>query len=178
MAGTRLISIVGKPGAGKTTLIVALAAEFTRQGHTVGSIAATPDASPPGIDQTDPWHHVAQGTVSRGLLLTPKYRIVIERAAEGENDLDSLVRRYFRGMDLVIVEGIESAALPKIEVHRKKVHQTPLYGPSVPDPQSWVAMVTDDPTLRVPFPTFRFNDTAWLVTLTGLSWGSARLVEL
>ena len=44
------------------------------------------------------------------------------------------------------------------------------------DPADWVAMVTDDRSLRLPIPVFRFSDTAWLVTIANLAWDRAKIL--
>lgn len=41
MAGTRILSVIGRQGAGKSTLVAALISEFGRKGRTV--VHATPD---------------------------------------------------------------------------------------------------------------------------------------
>ena len=38
MAGTRILSVIGRPGAGKTTLISALVSEFGRKGRKVAHV--------------------------------------------------------------------------------------------------------------------------------------------
>lgn len=38
MAGTRILSVIGRPGAGKTTLIAALVSEFGRKGRKVAHV--------------------------------------------------------------------------------------------------------------------------------------------
>jgi molybdopterin-guanine dinucleotide biosynthesis protein B len=102
--------------------------------------------------------------------------VLFERTAEQAEDPLALVRRYLGDADIVLVEGYKKAPLPKIEVHRKRKHQEPLFDPASGDAAQWVAMVTDDEQLRVSIPTFRFTDTGWLVTLAQLAWDRAVVV--
>ena len=52
----------------------------------------------------------------------------------------------------------------------------PLFRADAAGADQWVAMVTDNPTFRAPFPILRFNDTAWLVTVANLAWDRAKIL--
>ena len=133
MAGTRILSVIGRPGAGKSTLIAALVSEFGRKGRRVAHV--TPD-------------RVSQNPIGDAL-------------SAG------------RGADLILVEGVEQARLPKIEVHRLEAAQQPLYTATDPHAGEWVAIVTDDDKLHAPCPVLRFRDTMWLQLLANLAWEKA-----
>lgn len=51
MAATRILSVIGRKGAGKTTLIIALAGEFTRKGRRVMTIKHA--RQPVAVDKAD-----------------------------------------------------------------------------------------------------------------------------
>jgi hypothetical protein len=57
------------------------------------------------------------------------------------------------------------------------VHPEPLYNADQPGSEDWVAMVTDDRSLRAPFPSFTFADTSWFNNLAHLAWEHAMQVE-
>lgn len=176
MAATRVISVIGKKDAGKTTLVVALAAEWARRGrrvHTLKHGAHPADVDRPG---TDTYRHFHEGRAAAVLMAFPGGRVLFERTDQ-EADPVELVRRYLLGADIVLVEGYKQSRLPKIEVHRTSRHAQPLYHPASPEADRWVALVTDDEELRVPIPTFRFSDTGWLVRLAELAWERAEPVE-
>jgi molybdopterin-guanine dinucleotide biosynthesis protein len=137
VAATRLIAIVGKPHAGKTTLRMALAAEFARR--RLRLLTITEDTHP--------------------------------RA-----DLLAVARQHLESADLVLVEGFADAKVPKIEVYRTVCGPDPLFHPDQVNAGDWVAMVTDHPSFRGPFPVFRFSDTSWLVTLANLAWDRAKVL--
>jgi molybdopterin-guanine dinucleotide biosynthesis protein B len=105
----------------------------------------------------------------------PGQRVLFERTSE-ESDPISLARRYLSEADIVLVEGFKRAPLPKIEVYRREAGPKPVFDPAVHDPADWVAMVTDDASLRAPFPVFRFTDTSWLVTIANLAWDRAKIL--
>ena len=175
MAATRMISVIGLKNAGKTTFLVALAAELVRRKFRVMTIKH--GSHPADMDQQgkDTWRHWHEGKAERVLMESPGQRVLFERTTE-ESDPVTLARQYLTGADIVLVEGFKRAPLPKIEVYRRAAGPQPVFDPAVHDPAQWIAMVTDDRTLRAPFPVFRFSDTAWLVTLANLAWGRAAIL--
>lgn len=175
MAAARLISIVGKHNAGKTTLLVALASEFVRRRLRVMTIKH--GTHQPDLDQQgkDSWRHWHEGKAERVVLEAPGERVIFERTRV-ESDPVALTRRYLDGADLVLVEGFTAAKIPKIEVYRRVCGPDPLFDPAKHDAADWAAMVTDVPDFRGPFPVFRFTDTSWLVTLANLAWDRAKVV--
>jgi molybdopterin-guanine dinucleotide biosynthesis protein B len=170
------VSVIGRKDAGKTTLVVALAAEFNRQGKRVATIKHGHHPALLDVEGTDTWRHYHEGHARRTLIESPGQRVLFERT-DADGDPEALARRYMDGMDLVIVEGFKQSSLPKIEVYRSQLHPAPLLDPDSPDAHNWIAMVTDDQSLRFPCPVFRFTDTSWLVTLSGLAWSRARQLE-
>lgn len=174
MAATRLISVVGRHNAGKTTLLVALAAEFTRRRHRVMTIKHGTHAATLDVTGKDTWRHLHEGKAERVVLEAAGERVIFERP-RAESDPLVLARRYLDGADLILVEGFSGARLPKIEVYRPACGE-PLLNPARHDPADWVAVVTDDADYRAPCPVFRFTDTAWLVTLANLAWDRAKVL--
>ena len=176
MAGTRIISVIGRKDAGKTTLVVALAAELGRRKLRVMTIKH--GSHPADMDQRgkDTWRHWHEGKAERVVMEGPGQRVVFERTAE-ESDPVSLARRYLGGADIVLAEGFSKAPLPKIEVYRTAAGPEPLFDASRHDPALWVAMITDNHNYRAPFPVFRFSDTSWLVTLANVAWERAKVLD-
>lgn len=176
MAATRVISVVGKKNAGKTTLVVALAQEFVRRGRRVGTLKH--GHHPVLVDQEgkDTWRHFHEGGATKTVIEAPNQRVLFERLS-GETDPVALARRYFDDVDIVVIEGFKQAPLPKIEVHRTGAHARPLFDPAAPDADRWIALLTDDATLRCPFPVFTFHDTAWFTSLAHLAWEHALVLD-
>ena len=175
MAATRMISIIGLKNAGKTTFLVALAAELVRRKFRVMTIKHGSHAADMDQKGKDTWRHWHEGNAERVLMESPGQRVLFERT-ETESDPITLARRYLGDADIVLVEGFKRAPLPKIEVYRAVAGPKPLFDPALHDPAAWVAMVTDDRTIRAPFPVFRFSDTAWLVTIANLAWDRAKIL--
>jgi len=175
VAATRMISVIGLKNAGKTTFLVALAAELVRRTFRVMTIKH--GSHPAEMDQKgkDTWRHWHEGRAERVLMEAPGQRVLFERTP-AESDPITLTRRYLSDADIVLVEGFKRAPLPKIEVYRTVAGPKPIFDPAVHDPADWVAMVADDRDVRAPFPVFRFSDTAWLVTVANLAWDSAKIL--
>ncbi len=175
MAATRMISIIGLKNAGKTTFLVALAAELVRRKFRVMTIKH--GSHPADMDQKgkDTWRHWHEGKAERVLMEAPGQRVLFERTS-ADSDPITLAQRYLSDADIVLVEGFKRARLPKIEVYRAAAGPKPIFDPAVHDPADWVAMVTDDNSYHAPFPVFRFSDTAWLVTLASLAWDRAKIL--
>jgi molybdopterin-guanine dinucleotide biosynthesis protein MobB len=174
VAATRIISIIGKKDAGKTSLVVALATELRRK-HRVMTLKHGTHAA--DLDQRgkDTWRHWHEGKAERVLLESPGARVLFEHT-DHQADPVTLARRYLDGADIVLAEGFSAYPLPKIEVFRTVCGDAPIYDPARPNADQWVAMITDHPTFRAPFPVFRFNDTSWLVALATLAWDRAQIL--
>jgi molybdopterin-guanine dinucleotide biosynthesis protein MobB len=167
VASTRILSVIGRKNAGKTTLTVALTAELARRGKRVMTIKHghhPADVDRPGSDS---WRHFHEGRAERVLIASPDLRVIFERSPD-EYDPVALARQYLAGADIVLAEGYKRASIPKIEVFRPSVSPTPLYDPASPDAGRWAAIVTDDPAFTAACPVIQFRDTMWLQLLAVL----------
>ncbi|MGH7585165.1 MAG: molybdopterin-guanine dinucleotide biosynthesis protein B [Gemmatimonadales bacterium] len=176
MAALRIVSIIGRKDAGKTTLTVALAAEFVRRGRRVMTIKHASHQIQPDREGSDSWRHFNEGRAERTLLVAPDVRMLLEKASD-DTDPVELARRYLGEADIVLVEGFKHASLPKIEVFRAAVADTPLYDPDAGDADDWLALLTDGPRPPARCPVLRFQDTMWLQFLANLAWDGAKVVS-
>jgi molybdopterin-guanine dinucleotide biosynthesis protein B len=170
----RIISVVGLKDAGKTTLVVALAREFNRQGKRVATIKHATHPVELDREGTDSWRHYHEGLADGVMLAAPGLRAVFERRPD-EVDPETLARTYFPDRDLVLVEGFKRALLPKIEVFRRAVGPEPLVA-SAEHPELWVAIATDSAIPNAPCPVLHFTDTMWLQLLASYAWAQAKVV--
>lgn len=173
---TRIISVVGKKDCGKTTLLVALAAEFARKGQRVATIKHGTHPAKADHEGTDTWRHMHEGHADRVLIEAPGGRVFFERT-EHESDPIALARHFMGEAEIVITEGFTRSEIPRVEVFRSDLHDTPHYDPSLPNADKWIAMLADRLPFDVPFPVFRFTDTAWLVTLKTMAWNAALPID-
>ncbi len=176
MASTRIISVVGRKNAGKTTLAVALTSELARRGHRVMTIKH--GHHPADVDRvgSDTWRHFNEGRAERVLIASPDLRVLFERSPD-EYDPIGLARQYMRGAHIVLTEGFKAAPLPKIEVFRRAAGNRPLYDPAEPNAPEWVAIITDDSDFQAECPVLRFSDTIWLQLLANLAWDRSLVFE-
>jgi molybdopterin-guanine dinucleotide biosynthesis protein B len=171
----RVISIVGRKNAGKTTLTVALASELARRNRRVMTIKHghhLVDVDRPGSDS---WRHFHEGRAERVLIAGPDLRVLFEQTPD-DYDPVGLARRYLQGADIVLVEGFKRAPLPKIEVFRPAV-SPPLYDSQSPEASQWAAIVTDDLDYDASCIVLRFQDTMWMQLLANLAWDRALVLD-
>jgi molybdopterin-guanine dinucleotide biosynthesis protein MobB len=176
VASTRIISIVGRKDAGKTTLAVALASELGRRGHRVMTIKH--GHHPADVDRqgSDTWRHFHEGHAERVLIASPDLRVLFERSPD-DYDPIGLARQYMNGADIVLTEGFKAAPLPKIEVFRRVAGGRPLYDPAGANADQWIAVITDDPDFKAECPVLHFHDTIWLQLLANLAWDRSLVLD-
>ena len=174
MAASRIFSVIGRKDAGKTTLVVALAAEFTRRKKRVMTIKHA--AHPATLDApgSDTYRHFHEGKAERVLIASPDIRAVFERSPDDQDPM-ALARQYLDGADIILVEGFKAAPLPKIEVYRKSVGGGPIYDAAAPNADQWLAIVTDD-DIKANCRVLRFRDTMWLQLLANIAWDGAKVL--
>jgi molybdopterin-guanine dinucleotide biosynthesis protein MobB len=176
VAATRILSVIGRKNAGKTTLTVALAGELARRGVRVMTIKHGHHPADVDREGSDSWRHFREGRAERVLLAAPDLRVLFERSPD-EYDPVALARRYLADADIVLAEGYKRAPLPKIEVYRPSLGAPPLYDPASPEAGRWAAIVTDDLDFQAPCKVVRFQDTMWLQLLATLTQECALAVD-
>jgi molybdopterin-guanine dinucleotide biosynthesis protein MobB len=173
---TRILSIIGRKNSGKTTLAVALASELVRRGHRVMTIKHGHHPADADRKGSDTWRHFHEGKAERVLIASPQLRVLFERSAD-DYDPVALARQYMHGADIVLTEGYKAAPLPKIEVYRKAVADTPIYDGASASAGQWVAVVTDDRSFRAECTVLHFDDTFWLQLLANLAWERSQILD-
>jgi molybdopterin-guanine dinucleotide biosynthesis adapter protein len=173
MPEPRLVAIIGKKNAGKTTLVVALVRELVRRGHRVMTIKHGMHAFEMDQKGRDTWRHIHEGGAERVVMETPGSRIMIAHT-DAEAGPRELATRYLGDAHFVVVEGFKNSDIPKIEVYRRAVHAEPLYDPASPQASQYIAVVTDATDYRASIPVLRFSDTNWLYRLVDLVSQGAR----
>jgi molybdopterin-guanine dinucleotide biosynthesis protein MobB len=176
VASTRIISIIGRKNAGKTTLAVALASELVRRGHRVMTIKHGHHLADVDRQGSDTWRHFHEGHAERVLIASPDLRVLFERSPD-DYDPIGLARQYMGGADIVLAEGYKAAPLPKVEVFRHAAGRRPLYDPAAPNADEWVAVITDDADFTAGCPVLHFHDTIWLQLLTNLAWDRSLVLD-
>lgn len=172
----RIFSVVGHKNTGKTTLLVAMAREYRRQGKRVMTIKHASHPADADRKGTDTWRHFHEGDAERVLIASPDLRVIFERRQDFEGP-EALARQYFAGADIVLVEGFKQSDIPRVEVYRTDCAPAPLYSEANANAHLWVAILTDSRDLRARCRVMRFTDTMWLHLLTSLAWEHAKVLE-
>ena len=117
----KVFGVVGWKNSGKTALVERLVAEFTRRGLAVSTIKHAHhsfDVDHPGRDS-----HRHRMAGARQVLLSSRKRWAL-MSENGEARPEAAFKELLAKLDpvdLVLVEGFKSEAIPKVEAHR---HQT------------------------------------------------------
>jgi molybdopterin-guanine dinucleotide biosynthesis protein MobB len=173
---SRIITVIGRKDAGKTTLTVALSSELVRRGYRVMTIKHGHHPADADRKGSDTWRHFHEGRAERVLISSPDLRVLFERSAD-EYDPVGLARRYLQDADIVLAEGFKGAPLPKIEVFRQSVAPAPIYDANAPNASEWVAILTDDQDFTADCPVLHFTDTIWLQLLASLAWDRSLILD-
>ena len=148
----RIIGIAGYSGSGKTTLIEKVIPVLVREGLRVSLIKHAHhefDVDHPGKDS---YRHRHAGCAEVLVSSSARWALIHELRGADEPDLKDQLK-HLSPCDLVIVEGYKSAAIPKIEVHRRAGHTPLLY----PEDVNVIAVATDEP-LETQLPQLDVDD--------------------
>ncbi len=152
MPGTEMppiVSIIGRKNSGKTTLLVALAAELGRRGYRIATVKHGHHAFE--IDQPgrDSWRHFHEGE-AQAVLMVAAGKVALLLRHEEEPDPEALILRFYAGQDydLVLIEGYKYGPFPKVEIFRRRQHAAPIHDAGDPNAALFLAIVTDEPSLR------------------------------
>lgn len=159
-----MLSIVGKKNAGKTTLVVQLAAELRRRGVRVMTIKHGSHTFNLDPATTDTYRHFHEGEAERVAMVSPDRFALVQRWSE-ELGPEEVAARYMGDADLVLCEGFKASALPKVEIARRAAHARALFEDGSIDPATLLAVVTDAPGVMGGVPAFDLGARDWLARL-------------
>lgn len=149
-----IVSIIGKSGTGKTTLLEKIVRELTGRGYRVGTIKHDAHEFEIDYEGKDSWRHKHAGAVIT--VISSRSKIVVVRDSDHDADIDELVGKYFDDVDIVLVEGYKRSDKAKIEVYRSEVCNSLLSGPEA----NLIAIaIATDSVHPVNVPQFNINDT-------------------
>ena len=158
------MAIIGRKNSGKTTLVVRLAAELHRRGHRVMTIkhgAHTFNIDPAS---TDTYRHYHEGHAERVAMAAPDKFALVMRWSD-ELSAEEIATRFMADADIVLCEGFKRSDIPKIEIHRREAHPSPLLGGSDVDATTYRALLTDDDRVETNIPVIRLDADGWLEQL-------------
>ena len=152
--GRRLIpvlSVIGRPNTGKTTLLEKLIPQLTSRSVRVGTIKHHAGDFEIDREGKDSYRHKRAGA-NVSMITAPK-KIGLVADVARELTLSELVKLYMHNIDLVITEGYKREHTPKLEVY---VYQKGLDPLANQDPD--VAAIVADRMIDAHVPVFLRDD--------------------
>lgn len=111
-----IVSVVGKSGVGKTTLLEKILAEFAARGRRVAVVKH--DAHSFDIDHEGKDSHRLFAAGAAATFVSSPGKFALVHRVDSERTLDELAAKLDASFDLVLTEGYRRADKPKIEVLR------------------------------------------------------------
>lgn len=153
-----IVSVVGRSGAGRTTLLEKLIPELKRRGYRVATVK---HHAHPGfeVDQPgkDTWRHAQAGSAQ--VVIADPERVAAIRYVDHPLTLDEIAGTLIHEVDIILTEGYRHGGKPKIEVVRAAQSTGPIC-----EPEELLAVATDV-TLTLEVPQFDLDDAVGLVDL-------------
>jgi molybdopterin-guanine dinucleotide biosynthesis protein B len=154
--GVPVVSMVGKSGVGKTTILEPIIRELKRRGYRVATVKHDThdfDIDKPGKDS---WRLAQAG--SDVVAISGPRKMALIRRLDTEMPLDDVLG-LMQDVDIIITEGYKRGDKRKIEVTRAERSRELLCRP-----EELIAIMTDYP-VDMPVPQFALEDAAGLVDL-------------
>ena len=153
----QIISIVGKPRSGKTTLLQGLITELKRRGLRVATIKHSTHEFKLDSPGKDSWLLAQAG--SELVLFNSPQSLAYIRKVDKEVSLDELAHLVGEDFDIVLTEGYTRERCPKIEVHRRQ------QGSDLISPVEELIAIASDEQLDTNLPQYTLDDFKGLVEL-------------
>lgn len=151
-----VVSLVGKSGVGKTTVLERVIREIKRRGYKLGTVKHDTHGFEIDRPGKDSWRHARAG--SDAVAISGPRKMALVRQLEEEVQLDDIIRMMGE-VDLVITEGYKRGDKPKIEVTRLERGTELLC-----EPDELIGVMTDHP-VDMDVPQFALDDAEGIVDL-------------
>ncbi len=149
----RIFGLVGRSGAGKTTLIEKLVAELRRRGLSISTMKHAHhgfDMDRPGKDT---WRHREAGAEEVLVVSGGRWALLHEIRDEPTPPLERLLA-VMKPVDLVLIEGFHTHGHPTLEVHRPEAGHALMWR----DGSDIVAVASNEPLAGIGVPVLDLDD--------------------
>lgn len=138
---TAVFGITGWSGSGKTSLIERVVPLLTARGLIVGAFKHAHHSFDIDLPGKDSHRFRSAGCREVAVSSSRRWVLIHEHGEEDEEAaMNDMLARFDSSCDLILVEGYKNASIPKIEVWRREVGQSPI---AMENPHV-VAVATDD----------------------------------
>lgn len=152
---SKVFGVTGWKNSGKTTLVSALVAEFTRRGLTISTVKHAHESFDIDHAGTDSHSHRKAGAQEVALVSNSRWALMHEIKSQGAAPSLNQILSKLAPCDLVLVEGFKNSPIPKIECIREQSQsQSPLWVEN----DSILAVATDRPDEVDQRPSFDLSD--------------------
>ena len=113
-------------GSGKTLFIERLIPELKKRGYSVSAIKHAHhnfDIDKPGKDS----FKIRESGAKQTLIFNASRSALITENEKKDFDLDKALEQINQPTDIILVEGLKTMPIPKIEIYRKKISKESLY---------------------------------------------------
>jgi len=152
-----VVSIVGKSGVGKTTVMEKLIAELKKRGYRVATLKHNVHGFDIDLEGKDTWRYAQAG--SDTVAISSSQKIAIIRKVGHDHTLAELNRFIGTDFDIILAEGFKQDKAPKIEVHRQELGAELLC-----NKEELLAIATDE-RLEIDVPQYTLEDARGIADL-------------
>lgn len=158
-----VVGVAGWKNSGKTTLLTRMVAELVRRGYRVATVKHSHHPVSAEQDGTDSARHRDAGAYAVAVISPAGWAIadgnrLLSLDPDPEPPLATVVARLGPA-DIVIVEGLKRAAIPKIETRRKEQGKG---APLAPHDATVFAIAADHNVGNAGVPAYALDDIAGL----------------
>ena len=139
-------------GSGKTYVLERLIPALKKRGYSVSAIKHAHhnfDIDKPGKDS----FKIREAGAKQTLIFNNARSALITESAEQDLDLGKVIEQINQPTDIILVEGLKTMQIPKIEIYREQISSERLY---IKDPK--IIGVISDIDIKYDIPSFEFID--------------------
>ena len=112
-----IVSVVGRSGSGKTTVIERLIVKLKERGYRVATVKHDVHGFEIDHEGKDTWRHRRAG--AHTTIISSPRQLALIRDVNHDCRLDELCSIYIRDVDIILSEGYKRDVHPKIEIIRR-----------------------------------------------------------